>query len=175
MYGSAVSSIIKDNSLSASRHTVAYGDCNYLLIVTLRYVTILHVDTALPQSCTLSHWGTVKLPSGLLFVCCLQDLLDQLVLEVLPQLAPLATLSQGCCQALLTFCGLAAAAASPRDSITAFLEVMDQLLAMHRCGRRQKAATLSGEVDSSSTCVHDATYCSTMADRCSTVDMHFRQ
>ncbi|WIA30373.1 hypothetical protein OEZ86_000459 [Tetradesmus obliquus] len=60
-----------------------------------------------------------------------KELLDQVLLEVLPQLAPLAALSQGCCQTLSAFCGLAAAAASPRDSITAFLEAMDQLLTLH--------------------------------------------
>jgi hypothetical protein len=68
----------------------------------------------------------------MLDACCLQELLDQLLLELLPQLAPLAALSQGCCQALSAFCGLAAAAASPRDSITSFLEVMDQLLTLPR-------------------------------------------
>uniref|UniRef100_A0A383WF28 Uncharacterized protein n=1 Tax=Tetradesmus obliquus TaxID=3088 RepID=A0A383WF28_TETOB len=60
-----------------------------------------------------------------------KELLEQVLLEVLPQLAPLAALSQGCCQSLSAFCGLAAAAASPRDSITAFLEAMDQLLTLH--------------------------------------------
>jgi hypothetical protein len=73
----------------------------------------------------------------------LQELLDQLLLEVLPQLAPLAALSPGCCQTLSDFCGLAAAAASPRDTITVFLEVMDQLLTLHRYGGREQDAHMS--------------------------------
>lgn len=67
----------------------------------------------------------------------LQDLLEQLLLEVLPHLAALAGLSQQCSQSLFSICGLAAAACPPRDTITAFLEVMDQLLAAERCGLRK--------------------------------------
>lgn len=77
---------------------------------------------------------------------CLQELLEQVLLEVLPQLAPLAALSQGCCQSLSAFCGLAAAAASPRDSITAFLEAMDQLLTLHRWARETCARLASAAV-----------------------------
>lgn len=58
-----------------------------------------------------------------------QELLDQLLLDMLPAVAPLAGRSDRCAQSLCTFCGLAAAAAAPRDVITALLEVLDQLTA----------------------------------------------
>jgi hypothetical protein len=52
-----------------------------------------------------------------------------MVLELLPTLASLAPQSGACCKQLSALAELAAAACSPRDTITAFLEVMSTLLA----------------------------------------------
>lgn len=60
--------------------------------------------------------------------CDRQDVLDQVLLEVLPHMAPLAALSANCAEVLSIFCDMAAEACSPRDTVTACLEVLDQLL-----------------------------------------------
>eukprot|EP00775_Hariotina_reticulata_P014410 gene14410-14516_t len=57
-----------------------------------------------------------------------KELLDQLLLDILPQLAALAPTSEQCSVSLCGFCGFAASACTARETITVFLEVMDQLL-----------------------------------------------
>jgi hypothetical protein len=51
-----------------------------------------------------------------------------MVLEILPPIASLAQGSAVCSRSLSDFCSLLAAACSPRDTITAFLEVLDNLM-----------------------------------------------
>jgi len=62
----------------------------------------------------------------------LQELLDQLLLDILPGLAALAPASEQCSASLCGLCGFAASACTPRETITVFLEVMDQLLPVAR-------------------------------------------
>jgi hypothetical protein len=56
-----------------------------------------------------------------------------MLLEMLPPLAGLAGHSADCSRLLTAFCSLAAAACSPRDLITAFLEVLSNLVGASRC------------------------------------------
>jgi hypothetical protein len=57
----------------------------------------------------------------------LQAVLDDMLLELLPPVARLAGSSGAGDKLLSAFCRLAAAACSPRDTITALLEVLDDL------------------------------------------------
>lgn len=56
-----------------------------------------------------------------------------MLLELLPPLAGLADRSADCSRLLTAFCSLAAAACSPRDLITACLEVLSNLVEASRC------------------------------------------
>lgn len=51
-----------------------------------------------------------------------------MLLEVLPPIANLAGCSAASDRLLSAFCSMAAAACTPRDTITAFLEVLDNLV-----------------------------------------------
>lgn len=62
-----------------------------------------------------------------------QVVLDDMLLELLPPLAVLADRSADCSRLLTAFCSLAAAACSPRDLITACLEVLSNLVETSRC------------------------------------------
>lgn len=53
-----------------------------------------------------------------------QAVLDDSLLELLPPMAELANHSAECARLLTAFCSLAVIACSPRDTITAFLEVL---------------------------------------------------
>jgi hypothetical protein len=59
---------------------------------------------------------------------CPQAVLDDLLLDLLPPMAGLAHHSAACSNMLSTFCGLAVDACHPRDAITAFLEVLGNLV-----------------------------------------------
>lgn len=61
--------------------------------------------------------------------CYLKAVLDDMLLEVLPGIAVLAQQSSACSKSLAAICSLMAAACSPRDTITAFLEVLGNLAA----------------------------------------------
>jgi hypothetical protein len=63
----------------------------------------------------------------------LQAVLDDMLLELLPPVARLAGSSAEGDRLLSAFCGLAAAACAPRDTITAFLEVLDDLVQGRYC------------------------------------------
>lgn len=76
-------------------------------------------------SCTASHMLTKILPS---LYCHAQAILDGALLELLPPLASLAPRSQACCAHLSSLCMLAVSACSARDTITVFLELLDNLV-----------------------------------------------
>ena len=64
-----------------------------------------------------------------------------MVLEILPAVANLAQVSAACCKTLSAFCQMVAAACSPRDVITAFLEVLDNLIDARWVGATAPKAT----------------------------------
>lgn len=57
-----------------------------------------------------------------------QAVLDDLLLDLLPPMAGIAHHSAACSNLLSAFCGLAVDACSPRETITAFLEVLGILV-----------------------------------------------
>lgn len=75
-----------------------------------------------------------------------------MLLELLPPLAELADRSADCSRLLIAFCSLAAAACSPRDLITACLEVLSNLVETSRCAlsnaSSQQCATTSTDTQS---------------------------